>query len=92
MPRVHGSEALIIYFTDGSIMGLATGSNPANLTNDENGPRPEDFHVSFRVNWVPELPKRYAKTLVARITPHTSRARPFSSARFVLTLFLTSAA
>ncbi len=61
MPRVHGSEALIIYFTDGSIMGLATGSNPANLTNDENGPRPEDFHVSFRVNWVPELPKGMPK-------------------------------
>jgi len=54
---VHGSEALIVHFTDGSIMGLSTGSNAANITNRESSPRPEDFHVDFRVDWVPELPK-----------------------------------
>jgi hypothetical protein len=54
---VHQSEALIIYFTDGSIMGLTSGSNAGNFSNDENGLRPEDFHVSFIVDWVPERPK-----------------------------------
>jgi hypothetical protein len=54
---VHESEALIIHFTDGSIMGLDTGSNAGNLACDENGPHPDDFHVDFMVRWVPELPK-----------------------------------
>ncbi len=54
---VHGSEAIIIHFTDGSIMGLATGSNAENVASDENRMRPEDFHVDFAVQWVPELPK-----------------------------------
>jgi hypothetical protein len=54
---VHESEALIIYFTDGSIMSLVAGSNVANLASDENKLRPEDFHVDFIVHWVPELPK-----------------------------------
>jgi len=54
----HASEALIIYFTDGSIMGLQAGCNVMNLITDENGLRPEDFHVDFVVNWVPELTVR----------------------------------
>jgi len=58
---VHASEAIIVYVTDGSIMGLATGSNAGNLARDENGIRPEDFHVSFMVQWVPELSKGMRK-------------------------------
>ena len=54
---VHASEALIIYFTDGSIMGPQTASNAENLMTDENGLRPEDFRVDFMVNWAPELPR-----------------------------------
>jgi hypothetical protein len=38
-------------------MGLTSGSNAGNFSNDENGLRPEDFHVSFIVDWVPERPK-----------------------------------
>jgi hypothetical protein len=60
--RVHESEALIIHFTDGSIMSLEGGSNVGNLVSDENGLRPEDFHVSFVVHWVPELPKGMQKS------------------------------
>jgi len=60
---VHESEALIIYFTDGSIMSLVAGSNVANLVSDKNGLHPEDFHVDFIVNWVPELPKGMPKPL-----------------------------
>jgi hypothetical protein len=58
---VHESEAMIIHFTDGSIMSLVAGSNVVNLVSDENGLRPEDFHVDFIVNWVPALPKSVGK-------------------------------
>jgi hypothetical protein len=58
---VHESEALLIYFTDGSIMSLEAGSNVGNLVSDENGLRPEDFHVDFIVHWVPEQPKGMPK-------------------------------
>jgi hypothetical protein len=51
---VHQTEALIIHFTDGSIMSIETGSNAANLSTSENGLRPEDFHADFLLNWVPE--------------------------------------
>jgi len=56
--NLHGSEAMIIYFTDGSIMGLDTDSNVGNISNDENGLRPEEFHVDFNVSWVPERPQK----------------------------------
>ena len=58
MKGVHGSEALIIHFTDGSIMGLVSGSNAGNIANEENGLRPEDFHVDFIVHWVPAPQKK----------------------------------
>jgi hypothetical protein len=59
---VHESEAMLIYFTDGSIMSLEAGSNVGNLVNDENGLRPVDFHVDFVVHWVPELPRGMQKS------------------------------
>jgi hypothetical protein len=59
---VHGTEALIIHFTDGSMMGLHSGSNAANISNEENSLRPENFHVDFIVHWVPELPKNEPKS------------------------------
>ncbi len=48
---VHQSELLLIYFNDGSIMGIHTGSNAANLR--DKASQPEDFHVDFRMEWVP---------------------------------------
>jgi hypothetical protein len=54
---VHASEAIIIYFTDGSIMGLQTGSNVGNLGTNENRLHPEDFNVDLAVNWVPDCQK-----------------------------------
>lgn len=53
---VHQSEALIISFSDGSMMSIDTGSNAVNLADEENGLHPEDFHVDFMIHWVPELP------------------------------------
>jgi hypothetical protein len=48
---VHQSELLLIYFSDGSIMGIDTGSNAGNLRDKPS--QPEDFHVDFRMHWVP---------------------------------------
>lgn len=56
--EVHGSEAIIIHFTDGSIMGLDTGSNAWNVATSEKPFHAEDLHVDFRVQWVPPLPKK----------------------------------
>lgn len=56
--EVHGSEAIIIYFTDGSIMGLDTGSNAFNVAGTEKPFRPEDLSVDFMVHWVPPLLKK----------------------------------
>lgn len=48
---VHESELLLVYFSDGSVMGIDTGSNAANLRDRPS--QPEDFHVDFRMHWVP---------------------------------------
>jgi hypothetical protein len=60
---VHQSEVLIIHFTDGSIMGLNTGSNAANVASHAKDLRPEDFHVDFMVHWVPELAQKVRGSL-----------------------------
>jgi hypothetical protein len=52
---VHGSEAMIFHFTDGSIMSIDTGSNAFNLACVKSDLNPEDFHVDFRIHWVPSL-------------------------------------
>ncbi|HEV2499816.1 MAG TPA: hypothetical protein VGY31_09585 [Terriglobia bacterium] len=56
--EVHGSEAIIVYFTDGSIMGLDTSSNAWNVATGEKPFHAEDLHVDFRVQWVPPLSKK----------------------------------
>ena len=48
---VHQSELIVIHFTDGSILSLDTGSNAGNLRCEKHPP--QDFHVDFRVHWVP---------------------------------------
>jgi hypothetical protein len=60
---VHGSELIIIHFTDGSIMSIDTGSNAGNIADDfgfqgKKELKPEDIHVSFSLQWVPGLDKR----------------------------------
>jgi hypothetical protein len=50
---VHQSELVIIHFTDGSIMSIETGSNARNLS--DRAHEPQDFHVDFRVHWVPRF-------------------------------------
>lgn len=52
---VHESDVLVLYFTDGSIMALDTGSNAYNIASDRAGLQPEDFHVSLNLAWVPPL-------------------------------------
>jgi hypothetical protein len=48
---VHQSELLLIYFSDGSIMSIDTGCNARNLS--ERAHEAQDFHVDFRIHWVP---------------------------------------
>ncbi|MBI5385671.1 MAG: hypothetical protein HZA90_13415 [Verrucomicrobia bacterium] len=49
----HRDEVLIIHFTDGSILGIDTGSNVGNLADEVPGLKAEAFDVSFRLRWVP---------------------------------------
>jgi len=50
---VHQGEAIILHFTDGSILGIDTGSNAVNVADDYEGLQPEDFHTDFMLCWVP---------------------------------------
>jgi len=50
---VHQSEAIILYFTDGSILGIDTGSNAENLSGRRRTLTPEEFHVNISLQWVP---------------------------------------
>lgn len=54
-PRVHDSELIILHFDDGSSIAIRTGSNFMNLSNDDNGLKPNDLHVSFLLDFVPPL-------------------------------------
>lgn len=52
---VHGSEAIIIYFTDGTIMGLQTATNIRNILGYSSEHSLEEFHVDFDITWLPSL-------------------------------------
>lgn len=52
---VHGSECLLINFTDGTILGIETGSNASNISSSWDGLRPEEFRADFMLTWVPPL-------------------------------------
>lgn len=54
-PKVHETEAVILHFTDGSSLGIETGSNAGNVADEHEGLRPEAFHVDFRLTFVPSL-------------------------------------
>lgn len=55
MEGVHHSELLVIYFTDGSILALETGSNAENISLTHSGVKAEEFHVDFIPHWVSSL-------------------------------------
>lgn len=50
---LHESEAIILYFTDGSILGIDTGSNVGNIVMTHEEFHPDDFHADFMLTWVP---------------------------------------
>ncbi len=50
---VHQSEAMILHFTDGSTLGIDTGSNAENLSGEKRKIKPSDFRVDFSLHWVP---------------------------------------
>ena len=49
---VHQSEVIILHFTDGSILGIDTGSNAKNIADDHKDIQPSDFEVDFMLQWV----------------------------------------
>ncbi len=55
-PDVHECEAIILHFTDGSALGIQTGSNAQNLAG-RYGLRPPDFHTDIIPWWVGPRPK-----------------------------------
>jgi len=49
----HQSEGMILHFTDGSILGIDTGSNACNVADEHEGLQPDEFHADFMLMWVP---------------------------------------
>lgn len=50
----HESEAVILYYTDDSILGIDTESNVANIADEQERSQPDDFHHGdFLPLWVP---------------------------------------
>jgi hypothetical protein len=52
---VHGSECMLVHFTDGTILGLETGSNVFNITSSREDLTPEQFQIDIALTWVPSL-------------------------------------
>ena len=55
IPNLHQSEAMILYFTDGSILGIDTAANSYDVSNQHENLNREDIHVDFILQWVPRL-------------------------------------
>lgn len=53
--QLHESEAMILHFTDGSMLGIATGSNAQNVVVKCECLEPSDFHVDFMLTFVPPI-------------------------------------
>jgi hypothetical protein len=52
---VHETEAIILHFTDGSVLGITTGSNVEELMAECDELSPKDLSVDFILRWVPPL-------------------------------------
>ena len=52
--NIHKSEAIILYFEDGSILSIETGSNAGDLE-DTIIKSAREFHVDLVLQWVPSL-------------------------------------
>ena len=48
----HLTEMMVLYFTDGTSVGITTGSNSETLCTEENELQPSDFHVDLDVQWL----------------------------------------
>lgn len=49
----HRSDVVLIYFIDGSVLGLDTGTNACNVSSDHGDFPPSDFDVYFIAKFVP---------------------------------------
>ncbi|MDI9873870.1 hypothetical protein [Flectobacillus rivi] len=53
--NVHQSEALNIYFSDGTAMTVQIGSNAGIVASEYEGMKPSDFHTDIMIFWAEEL-------------------------------------
>lgn len=49
--RLHESEAVILRFTDGTSLGIDTGSNVQNVAGNHKGMNEQEFNVDFMMTW-----------------------------------------
>jgi hypothetical protein len=55
VPGRHESEALVLEFSDGSLMGIGVGTNITQILRDDAPTKAEDLHVTFYVTYVPPM-------------------------------------
>jgi hypothetical protein len=53
--NAKGAYLCATRFTDGSVLGIATGSNASNIAAEHEGLRAEDLHVDFMLTFVPPM-------------------------------------
>lgn len=51
LTRLHESEAIILHFTDGTSLGIDTGSNVQNVAGNHKGMDEQEFNVDFMMTW-----------------------------------------
>jgi hypothetical protein len=49
--KVHDTEAIVLHFTDGTALSIEVGSNASNLSGEDSGLSPTDFHTDLQVFW-----------------------------------------
>jgi hypothetical protein len=55
VPGRHEGEALVLEFSDGSLMGIDVGTNISQILRDDAPTKPEDLHIRFYVTYVPPM-------------------------------------
>ncbi len=59
--EAHSSDVILIHFTDGSVLGLDTGTNACNVSSSHGDFPPSEFDVYFIAKYVPP-PARQSKS------------------------------
>ena len=57
-PGTSEMEAIVVEFSDGSMMSIEPATNISQISNDETPIDPQALHVTFYVNYAPMPPSR----------------------------------